>query len=79
LTFSSLTESKDGSGWLIRIYNPNKISCSGSNIIKLRQKCLTSLTNFTGEIINDLGLQDNISVGSFAPGEIKTIKLEKGI
>src|SRR5699024_5424530 len=30
LIFSSLTESKDGSGWLIRIYNPNKISYSGN-------------------------------------------------
>lgn len=79
LIFSSLTESKDRSGWLIRIYNPNKISYSGNDIIKLRQKCLTSLTDFTGEIINNLGLQDSISVGSFAPGEIKTIKLEKGI
>lgn len=78
LIFSSLTESKDNAGWLLRVYNPNKFKIQGDSIIKLDSESTVSLTNFTGELIEDLGLQKDVSVGKFAPGEIKTIRIEKG-
>jgi Alpha-mannosidase len=78
LIFSSLTEAKDGAGWLLRIYNPNKFTIQGDSIIDLEKESMISLTNFTGEFITDLGLQKDISVGEFVPGEIKTIRIEKG-
>lgn len=78
LIFSSLTEAKDGAGWLLRIYNPNKFTIQGDSIIDLEKESMISLTNFTGEFITDLGLQKDISVGKFVPGEIKTIRIEKG-
>jgi hypothetical protein len=78
LIFSSLTESKDNAGWLVRVYNPNKFKIQGDSIIKLDSESTISLTNFTGELIEDLGLQRDVSVGKFAPGEVKTIRIEKG-
>ena len=77
LVFSSLIESSDESGWLIRVYNPNKFNCSGKDIVQLAQPTTVSLTDFLGRIITDLGVQTLISVGDFKPGEIKTIKLNK--
>ncbi|GEO57781.1 glycoside hydrolase family 38 C-terminal domain-containing protein [Companilactobacillus bobalius] len=78
LIFSSLTESKDNAGWLLRVYNPNKFKIQGDSIIKLDSESTISLTNFTGVLIEDLGLQRDVSVGKFAPGEVKTIRIEKG-
>lgn len=77
LIFSSLTESEDKSGWLVRIYNPNKFICDGNNVLILNKPCITSLTDFTGKIVKNLGEQRKVSMESFKPGEIKTIKINK--
>lgn len=77
LVFSSLTESEDESGWLIRVYNPNKFICDGNNVLRISKQTSVSLTDFLGKISTDLGVCDVVSVGDFKPGEIKTIKLNK--
>ena len=77
LVFSSLTESEDQAGWLIRVYNPNKFALDGKKIIKLEEKKMISLTDFVGNIIDNYGLEREISVESFKPGEIKTIRINK--
>lgn len=77
LVFSSLTESEDTAGWLIRVYNPNKVACKGDQIINLNDLYTVCLTSFTGKIITDLGKQKSVSVGDFKPGEIKTIRINK--
>lgn len=77
LIFSSLTESSDEAGWLIRIYNPNKKICSGSNVIELTDAKMISLTDFTGKILNSLGQLKKVSLDDFQPGEIRTIKINK--
>jgi len=77
LVFSSLTESQDASGWLLRIYNPHKQVCSGTKICKLKTPRLVSETNFIGQLRTTLGVMQEISCNDFRPGEIKTIKINK--
>ncbi|ETY72881.1 alpha-mannosidase [Lactiplantibacillus fabifermentans T30PCM01] len=77
LVFSSLTESQDGSGWLVRIYNPNKQACSGKNVLQLDQDYMISETDFVGRLHRTLGEVTKVSCETFAPGEIKTIKINK--
>lgn len=77
LIFSSLTESSDKAGWLVRIYNPNKQVCSGSNVMELADKKMISLTDFTGHISSNLGQLKQISLDDFKPGEIRTIRINK--
>lgn len=77
LVFSSLTESEDESGWLLRIYNPNKFICDDDNVLVLNEARIVSLTDFTGKIVKCLGKKQTVSLGLFKPGEIKTIKVNK--
>lgn len=77
LVFSSLTESKDESGWLLRIYNPNKFIFDGDNDLVLKEARVMSFTDFTGKIVKCLGKKQTVSLGLFKPGEIKTIKVNK--
>lgn len=77
LVFSSLTESSDRAGWLVRIYNPNKKGCSGDNVIELTDEKMISLTDFTGQIVKNLGRLKQVSLDDFKPGEIRTIRINK--
>lgn len=77
LVFSSFTESQDQSGWLIRVYNPSKQTCSGTDVLHLAQPSMVSMTDFRGTIRHTCGQVTNVSCGTFNPGEVKTIKINK--
>lgn len=77
LVFSSFTESQDQSGWLIRVYNPSKQTCSGNDVLHLAQPRMVSMTDFRGTIRHTCGQVTNVSCETFNPGEIKTIKINK--
>ncbi|APX71413.1 alpha-mannosidase [Companilactobacillus allii] len=77
LIFSSLTESQDESGWLLRVYNPSKHSCGGNDLVLLNDFYFISETDFVGRLKRSMGKMKNISCGDFKPGEVKTIKINK--
>ena len=77
LVFSSLTESQDASGWLLRVYNPSKQVCTGEALFDLAQPTFVSETDFVGRLQHELGIVTQVSCETFQPGAIKTFKINK--
>lgn len=77
LVFSSLTESRDASGWLLRVYNPSKQACTGEALFDLAQPAFVSETDLVGHLQHELGTVTQVSCETFRPGEIKTFKINK--
>ena len=77
LVFSSLTESRDRSGWLLRVYNPSKQVCTGEALFDLAQSAFVSETDLVGHLQHELGTVTQVSCETFQPGEIKTFKINK--
>lgn len=77
LVFSSLTESQDASGWLLRVYNPSKQPCGGHELFTLGQPALVSETDLVGRLQRTIGQVQQVSCETFQPGAIKTFKINK--
>lgn len=75
LVFSSLVKSKDEPGFDVRVYNPDFCQKVDGGIIKGARGMRYTFVDLRGRAVSETREHDTISLGSFKPGEIKTIHI----
>lgn len=77
LVFSAIELSRDGEWANIRLYNPLLEETLKSEIIPLATQAHVRFVNLNGDLITSLGLINEIPLGDFKPGQIKTISIKR--
>lgn len=77
LVFSAIELSRDGEWINIRLYNPLLEETVKAEIIPLATQAHVRFVNLNGDLITSLGLINEISLGDFKPGQIKTISIKR--
>lgn len=77
LVFSALEVSRDGQWINLRLYNPSLVEKVLTEKITLATETTVRFVNLNGDLIESLGKLKEISLGTFKPGEIKTISIER--
>lgn len=77
LVFSALELSRDGHRINIRLYNPSLVEQVVNEIILLTDKKNVSFVDLNGDLLESLGNINEIPLGEFKPGEIKTVSIER--
>lgn len=77
LVFSAIELSRDGEWVNIRLYNPLLEETVKAEIIPLATQAHVRFVNLNGDLITSLGLINEIPLGDFKPGQIKTISIKR--
>ena len=77
LVFSAIELSRDGEWVNIRLYNPLLEETVKAEIIPLTTQAQVRFVNLNGDLIKSLGLINEIPLGDFKPGQIKTISIKR--
>ncbi|AOA01413.1 glycoside hydrolase family 38 N-terminal domain-containing protein [Carnobacterium maltaromaticum] len=77
LVFSAIELSRDGEWINIRLYNPLLEETVKAEIIPLATQAHVRFVNLNGDLITSLGLINEIPLGDFKPGQIKTISIKR--
>lgn len=77
LVFSAIELSRDGEWVNIRLYNPLLEETVKAEIIPLTTQAHVRFVNLNGDLITSLGLINEIPLGDFKPGQIKTISIKR--
>lgn len=77
LVFSAIELSRDGEWVNIRLYNPLLEETVKAEIIPLTTQAQVRFVNLNGDLITSLGLINEIPLGDFKPGQIKTISIKR--
>lgn len=77
LVFSAIELSRDGKWINIRLYNPLLEETVKAEIIPLATQAHVRFVNLNGDLITSLGLINEIPLGDFKPGQIKTISIKR--
>nr|WP_315529898.1 glycoside hydrolase family 38 C-terminal domain-containing protein [Carnobacterium maltaromaticum] len=77
LVFSAIELSRDGEWVNIRLYNPLLEETVKGEIIPLTTQAHVRFVNLNGDLITSLGLINEIPLGDFKPGQIKTISIKR--
>lgn len=77
LVFSAIELSRDGEWVNIRLYNPLLEETVKAEIIPLETQAHVRFVNLNGDLITSLGLINEIPLGDFKPGQIKTISIKR--
>ncbi|MGX7148472.1 glycoside hydrolase family 38 C-terminal domain-containing protein [Enterococcus ureasiticus] len=77
LVFSALELSRDGHRVNIRLYNPSLVEEVANEKITLATESNVCLVDLNGDFLESLGKLKEVSLGTFKPGEIKTISIER--
>lgn len=77
LVFSAIELSRDGEWVNIRLYNPLLEETVKAEIIPLSTQAHVRFVNLNGDLITSLGLINEIPLGDFKPGQIKTISIKR--
>ncbi|WP_317913524.1 glycoside hydrolase family 38 C-terminal domain-containing protein [Carnobacterium maltaromaticum] len=77
LVFSAIELSRDGEWINIRLYNPFLEETVKAEIIPLATQAHVRFVNLNGDLITSLGLINEIPLGDFKPGQIKTISIKR--
>ena len=77
LVFSAIELSRDGEWINIRLYNPLLEETVKAEIILLATQAHVRFVNLNGDLITSLGLINEIPLGDFKPGQIKTISIKR--
>lgn len=77
LVFSAIELSRDGEWVNIRLYNPLLEETVKAEIIPLTTQAHVRFVNLNGDLITSLGLINEIPLGYFKPGQIKTISIKR--
>lgn len=77
LVFSAIELSRDGEWVNIRLYNPLLEETVNAKIIPLATQAHVRFVNLNGDLITSLGLINEIPLGDFKPGQIKTISIKR--
>ncbi|MGM0169080.1 mannosylglycerate hydrolase [Enterococcus sp. AZ135] len=75
LVFSSLVKTKDESGFDIRVYNPDFCQKVDGGTIKGACDMSYTFVDLKGNAVSSTEKNDTIPLGTFKPGEIKTIHI----
>ncbi|MFW7432004.1 glycoside hydrolase family 38 C-terminal domain-containing protein [Vagococcus carniphilus] len=75
LVYSSLRKSRSGDGIEIRLFNPSLTDSCEGGMIELSKGMSYQIVDLKGEALTSVKNNDKIDLGSFKPGEIKTVKL----
>ncbi|WP_010051150.1 glycoside hydrolase family 38 C-terminal domain-containing protein [Carnobacterium maltaromaticum] len=77
LVFSAIELSRDEEWVNIRLYNPLLEETVKAEIIPLATQAHVRFVNLNGDLITSLGLINEIPLGDFKPGQIKTISIKR--
>ncbi|WP_207694302.1 mannosylglycerate hydrolase [Enterococcus sp. DIV0212c] len=77
LVFSAIELSRDEQWVNIRLYNPSLTEALKEEKLTLAVKSNVRFVNLNGDAIKSLGMLDELSLGEFKPGEIKTVSIER--
>lgn len=77
LVFSAIELSRDGEWVNIRLYNPLLEETVKAEMIPLTTQAQIRFVNLNGDLIKSLGLINEIPLGDFKPGQIKTISIKR--
>ncbi|PLS47369.1 alpha-mannosidase [Carnobacterium maltaromaticum] len=77
LVFSAIELSRDGEWVNIRLYNPLLEEIVKAERIPLTTQAHVRFVNLNGDLITSLGLINEIPLGDFKPGQIKTISIKR--
>lgn len=77
LVFSALELSRNGQWINIRLYNPSLIKTISNEKITLATETNCRFVDLNGDTLELLGQLKEVSLGTFQPGEIKTISIER--
>lgn len=73
LVLSSLTLTKDSSGYALRVYNPTNETIEHAGTVKLAKKAAVDNLNLNSEVLNTLETSTTeFELNDFKPGEIRT-------
>ncbi|WP_430603766.1 mannosylglycerate hydrolase [Enterococcus sp. DIV0724b] len=77
LVFSALELSRDGQWVNIRLYNPSLTEAVTNEKITLATESTVRFVDLNGDLLESLGKLKEVSLGTFKPGEIKTVSIER--